>query len=138
MKKCVIMPLLALDDGRGGLGESAYRFADKAAARGVEYWLLPSFGENYASAIDLALLRADGLVTDAELVKAERSAAAREAALKKAFSRRVKPERCGAGEYESFLKRVFDAQYRALCDYARSRGVVIVRALPQGVETVNI
>ena len=143
MKRCVIMPLGSLG---GTLGECAYGFADKAAERGVEYWLLPSLGENYISAIDPELLSYDGLVTAAEINRVKKDKSARHAVLKKAFSRFWKPDSYAefekankdacADDYELFLRYEFSMQYDALVSYALSRGVTVVNALPDNTVTV--
>lgn len=148
MKKCVLMPLFSIDGDKSSLGECAYVFADKVAECGAAYWLLPAFGDNYASAIDLDLLRMDGLVTENEIRAVKKNKGAREGILRKAFSRFWKPdsyaefektnkEGC-ADAYELFLRYEFSMQYAALVSYALSRGVEIVNALPPDAETVYI
>lgn len=148
MKKCVIMPLFCINGDGGSLGECAYRFADRVAASGAEYWLLPELGENYASAIDLELLRMDGLITAAECNGARKNKTARDEILRKAFSRFWKPdsyiefEKAHGKEYnddyELFLRYEFSMQFDALSSYALSRGVTVTGVLPDGAEAVYI
>lgn len=148
MKKCVIMPLSGIDGDDGSLGECAYKFADKVAASGAEYWLLPELGENYVCAIDLELLRMDGLVTAAESKKVRKNKEARSEILRKAFTRFWKPDSYAeferehkdecADDYELFLRYEFSMQYAALVGYALSRGVDIVSAIPPNAKPVYL
>lgn len=146
MKKCVIMPLFTVCGNSGSLGECAYKFTDRVAEHGVEYWLLPALGDNYPSAIDLDLLRMDGLVTVAEIKAVTKNKSKRDDLMRKAFSRFWKPDSYAKFEsehreeykddYEMFLRYEFIMQYNALVNYALSRGVTVTDTLPHDAEAV--